>query len=398
MTLIDELFAANYNGIPFLVSNSTLKQARKTITHEYPGVKYRFIEDLGQNLRTFTVQGIITGEGYLSLRESLIIALNIKGKGILTHPFYGVLTVYVKDYTVSEDMTRIGECLFDMTFEEAAEGIFPITSFSNISAINDAVNAVIPLLGGAIETGITTNFKQNITPAAAKCETLSTNLSTNLNTTANYNTDNINNFNVLNKTFNDNRFYLIQSPADFGNSLTSLLDSYNNLAINPEDQYKINSSNYYFGQDDVYVYSVNTPKFDEQKKNDKLINSVINAQLLINLYANSTLITYRDNLQIDTIYDDLEEKYIYLLNNNTLDREITIKIEDIRKQINIFFNNLKVNISKVIDVSVSTEMPLTILLYNFYENFDNENEILSLNDIYDTGVIAGDIKMLSSNI
>lgn len=398
MPLFNELFAANYNGIPFLVNNSSLKQGRKTITHEYPDVKYRFVEDKGQNLRTFTLQGIVTGDDYLALREALIIALNTKGKGILTHPFYGIVTVYVKDYSVNEDMTKIGECVFDMTFEEAAEGIFPIASFSNIPAINTAIDAVIPLLSGGIETGITTSFKQNITPAASKCDVLSTNLINNLEISSNYNADNLNNFKVENKKFYDDRFYLVQNSTDFGNSLTSLLTSYNNLALEPYDQYTINAKNYYFGQDDVYIYNINTLKFSEQKKNDLLINNVINAQLLLNLYATATLIAYKDNLQINKIYSDLEEKYIYLINTSSLDSDIMLLIEDIRKQINIFFNNLKVNTSKVVDVSINYETPLSILLYNFYENFENEDEIISLNNIYDTGVIAGDIKLLSTNI
>lgn len=398
MALLQELFTANYNGIPFTVDVSVMRQGRKTATYEYPDVKYRFVQDLGENLRTFSLQGIVSGDDYIARREALIIALNIGGKGILTHPFYGIVTVVVKDYSITEDMTKLGECVFDMVFEESNDGIFPISNISNISAINEAVNDSIALLSGAIETGITTRFKQNITPAANKNINLSTNLTTNLSTVNDYDQNNLNSFNASNKTFTTNIYYLVEDPASLGDSLTSLLNSYNDLALTPLNQYLLNASNYYFGSDDVYPLYIQTLKLAEQKKNDAILNSVINAQLLLNLYSSATLITYQDTSQIQQINSDLEEKYIYLLNTTVLSRDIMLSIEKIRNQVNQFFNTLAVNISKVITVAINTPTNLSVLLYDFYENFDNENEILALNDIYDVGTIMGEIKLLSNTV
>jgi prophage DNA circulation protein len=142
MALLDRLYSASFNGIPFLMSSSDMSYARKTVTHEYPNKKFRYVEDLGENLKSFDIRAIITGDDYLILREAFIISLQMKGVGILIHPFYGALTVVVKNYTVSEDMTRVGECIFTITFQEAYLNIFPEFLGINISGFDDMIEQI----------------------------------------------------------------------------------------------------------------------------------------------------------------------------------------------------------------------------------------------------------------
>ena len=119
MALLDRLYSASFNGIPFLMSSSDMSYARETVTHEYPNKKFRYV-----------------------LREAFIISLQMKGVGILIHPFYGALTVVVKNYTVSEDMTRVGECIFTITFQEAYLNIFPEFLGINISGFDDMIEQI----------------------------------------------------------------------------------------------------------------------------------------------------------------------------------------------------------------------------------------------------------------
>ena len=50
MALFDQLFTATFNGVPFLVDSSDMTYGRKTKGFEYPNKKYRYREDLGENL------------------------------------------------------------------------------------------------------------------------------------------------------------------------------------------------------------------------------------------------------------------------------------------------------------------------------------------------------------
>ena len=137
MPLINELDRASFRGIKFLMISGNTAGGRKTVSHEYHNADRRFVEDLGKLQRIFTVEGVITGFNYLRDREALQKALEESGAGILVHPFYGSVKVVNKGYSVTEEMTTIGEARFSMNFERADLNIFPTEADNNQSLINN---------------------------------------------------------------------------------------------------------------------------------------------------------------------------------------------------------------------------------------------------------------------
>ena len=82
------------------------------------------------------------------------------------------------------------------------------------------------------------------------------------------------------------------------------------------------------------------------------------------------------------------------MDNNNFSRDIISQLEGLKNSAKSYFNNVKVNVSKV--VSAYTPItPITTLLYRYYANFDNEQEILSLNNVYNASSISGQISLLS---
>jgi hypothetical protein len=75
-----------------------------------------------------------------------------------------------------------------------------------------------------------------------------------------------------------------------------------------------------------------------------------------------------------------------------------VKLEDIRIQALNFFNNVLTNISKVFSTELNFIIPLTPMLYGYYENFDYEDEIIALNNIYTPSLITGNIQLLSTQV
>jgi len=392
MSLLNQLYSASFNGVEFLMSGSDMTLSRKTVTHEYPNKKYRYVEDMGENLKAFEVRAVITGNNFLVRREALIVALQIKGIGVLVHPFYGVLSVVVKKYTVSEEMTRIGECIFTITFEEAYSNIFPQFLGINLSGFDDMAEQIAGQTADYLKDNISTSFQRNISDLGNKMGGLTQNLNSVVEPV---NTENnaLNDFNLANTSYNSNRYALIEDTTNLGSDTKNLFDSFNYLAKDSTSGYKLNSKVYYFGDDDTVINPI-TPQSKERLSNRITYNSCINCFILLNLFDNALAITYLDDQQLDQITSDLEEKYQYLMSNNNLPRDIVIALEKLRATARKYFEQLNVNISKVISVDSPT-LPLSVLLYQLYDGFDNESEIVSLNSLKDSTVMNGNIKVLA---
>lgn len=392
MSLFNQLTKATYNGVEFLVDSSDMNYGRKTQTFEYPNKKYRYVEDLGENLRTFNLNAIITGDNdYLIRREALILALQKKGIGILTHPFYGMVFVVVKNYTVTEDLTNLGECVFKITFEETRQNIYPISGEESIATIEEIVNEIAPYLESFFITKFSVSFQHNTIDAASKCDKLNNTLQPKVPVSTEY--DVLNDFHAKSTAFGINKYSLIKDNPRFSTAIYDLLASYNDLGKTDSDSYLLNSAAYYFGIDDIPIKETTAQRI-QRSYNRKVINNFVNTNLLMNLYQNALQINYLDDQQIAIKEIDLEEKYQYLISNNILDTDILQLLEKLRNSVKKFYNKLKVNISKVITVDVP-KTPLTVLLYRYYAGFDNENEIISLNDLNNVTKISGKIKILS---
>jgi prophage DNA circulation protein len=54
-----KLRIASFKGVEFHYQDSTIDGGRKTVTHEYPDSRIRYVEDLGQLEKTFSITAII---------------------------------------------------------------------------------------------------------------------------------------------------------------------------------------------------------------------------------------------------------------------------------------------------------------------------------------------------
>lgn len=396
ISLFNTLFSASFKGVPFLMDGSDLSSGRKVVIHEYPNKDFRSVEDMGKNLRTYNIRGVLSaadGITYRILRNSLQNAFDSKLQGIFIHPVDGSVNVSCTSYTFTEDFSKTGELNFTATFLENFENIFPASVTGSSSYILGLIATIVPVLTDFIAKQFVIKFKKNIPDAAIKLVNLNVALN-NFVTPPNITDNTLSIFKTNSENTVNNRFALVQDPSSLGDSVSTLLSSFNDLALTPEQGYIINSVNYQFGKNDTYI-TPTTAELIERVNNRQVLNSYVNATLLINLYNNAALITYLDNLQLDNIAKDLENKYQYLLANNNLGDDILYQLETIRNEMRKFFNYVNVNISKVDSINIKPT-PLTILLYTYYENFDNEDEILSLNNIYDPTKIEGNVKILTA--
>ena len=142
MSALTELRPASFRGVPFLVKSTSTVGGRRTVSHEFVNADFREVEDLGLSLKQFTINAVVATEvgdteTHLSKKIALMDALDQKGSGILTHPFYGEFEVVSGLYTIGENMTRLGETEFTLIFEVETDEL-AVEPFSNV--YDDVVN------------------------------------------------------------------------------------------------------------------------------------------------------------------------------------------------------------------------------------------------------------------
>jgi prophage DNA circulation protein len=115
----------SFRGIPFYTSGTEGNFGRRIVEHEFPGKDIPFLEDLGQSINGFQIDGIVLGDDVATQRNRLIAAANKEGIGELIHPSYGVLNVRCKSFRVSEIDSEQRIVRFQFTFIEANAAVFP---------------------------------------------------------------------------------------------------------------------------------------------------------------------------------------------------------------------------------------------------------------------------------
>ena len=130
ITLRESAFSAwrkgSFRGVPFLFTDGDGDLGRRNVIHEYPGRDLPYVEELGRKTRTWNLEILVAGPGYMTARNALIAALEEPGSGELVHPTLGTLTVAVTDARGPRESTRDGgTARFWVTFVESGEDRYP---------------------------------------------------------------------------------------------------------------------------------------------------------------------------------------------------------------------------------------------------------------------------------
>lgn len=127
MAWLDNYRKAKFRNVSFFVPSAENSGGRRGAIFEFPNRDIPYVEDMGRKARRHTVDAIIVGDNYMSIRNDLINALEKKGSGKLVHPYIGTLDVLCIDYTFSERVEEGRMVKFSMNFVETGLLKFPET-------------------------------------------------------------------------------------------------------------------------------------------------------------------------------------------------------------------------------------------------------------------------------
>lgn len=123
----DQLQKASFRGVEFQVEGDDAAFGRRMQLHEYPQRDKPFVEDMGRKAREISLTAFLVGPEYMAARDRLLEAVEQAGPGELVHPWYGRLTVSIKDdgCRVTHSRDEGGMCRIRLAFIESGELAFP---------------------------------------------------------------------------------------------------------------------------------------------------------------------------------------------------------------------------------------------------------------------------------
>lgn len=116
---------ASFRGVPFQVDSTDMGAGRRTQLHEYPQRDKPWVEDLGRAAREVAFEAFVVGADYVDQANRLLSAIEEPGPGTLIHPWFGTLTVSLKDLARVSFNRELGYARFSLSFVESGELAFP---------------------------------------------------------------------------------------------------------------------------------------------------------------------------------------------------------------------------------------------------------------------------------
>lgn len=132
---------ASFRGVTFRVKSNTRSSGLLIDEHVYPGKLAPanvYPEIIGQNVRSFSITGYITGDDHDRLRDQLERALDEPSVGQLALPLRPKMNVVCASSSSSEDEEQLGTTIFQMTFTVAGDQPAPSTSPNTSRALASA--------------------------------------------------------------------------------------------------------------------------------------------------------------------------------------------------------------------------------------------------------------------
>lgn len=417
MSWRDNLQPASWRGIAFSVERTTTSGGRR-IKEIERWQKRTITVDQGPRLVIFTIDAFIIQNSnnnfdYFQQRDKLIDKLqNVRGAGILIHPFYGRVKVHSRDWTIEESFDDGGIARFTIDFDLEQTSLFPgetkdstkivdaqATASTNLSIDNfiNTMNAAAVFLKNLISP--ITNMMLKIQTAVGSVNNV---VRSTVNTALGAISSVISTLQVV-----------LNSPCDLYNTCKNACDAFGNLVGMAGDVISsgviggcsgTTRGNAYTLDGDTIPESLGTSVinqmveaiddidqesiFSSQEENLLIIINIFKLQLLIFAARVGIRIDYSSQDSLFDILELLRQAFDDFM-ENILGDQLTFDTTDVfvaAEQMKITFidemNTVAETLVKEIDYHTPNDILSTLVLaYNQYEDVDRCSEIFNKNKI-----------------
>lgn len=398
MAILTTLLPASFRGVSFYCVESNMDSGRKQVTHEFPNSDKRYVEDLGRFQNIYKIQALVSGNAitYKQNRDSLITALEQTGTGLLIHPFYGSVTVVPKQFSIQENISKLGEAIFTLTFERAQSSLTPQGDSNNFQKINLLADNMLDTTALNISNvfNLVGSFPNNFLDAKNIISRVADAFGINTQTFT-QSLDAINNFKSLLDDYTDSANQLITNPTELGTSTMDLYSATDDLITSPTDRLNVYKKFYDF-QSNVQTVPPTTFERIQRQTNRDIMQSAMQTGALTQSYRAAAEKDYGNIRELNAVQAQLENQYQSLIDNPTLSDDTKLGLQNLRNQTRLFFENEKLNVNQITPVETKRQ-PLTTLAYQYYGNTENVETIYDLNAIKDNAFVEGPIDIITSS-
>jgi prophage DNA circulation protein len=391
---LESLNTASFRGVEFLTGDSTTEGGRKSITHEYPNSDRRFVEDMGLLQDVFSLTGIVSTQFGFEDRDNLKLALREEGPGELVHPYYGIVTVSAKPFTVTETLRELNVARFTMTFEQTDDSVSPTETSVKTSLIQSQASEVIASVADDIteDFSVLASLKSNYAAALAKLQEIGDTF-TAIGKAVSAVTSFISTFAATVTSFVNGIVANILAPAQLADSITDMFLQFDTLAPDALAQFELAKQLFGFGSDDPIIEPTTVAQ-EQKADNQNLLNSAIRGNALAQAYNSAGNIDYGNELEVEEIRQALEEEYQDLVADTVLSENTLAVLQELRNTSRQFFDEISINVAKISTIDVSP-IPMSILSYQYYASTDNTEKLIELNDTRDVSIVSGSVNILT---
>ncbi len=377
----------------FFYQESNGTGGRKTVTHEYPNKKERYVEDLGGLEKKFTISAFTDDNISYADRDSLINALDEGGVGTLIHPSLGNLQVVCVGYTFNESIRELGITKFSIEFEVASLNILPIAATGNKGFLANLKSKIL----GSNEAVFDAGFK-SVKNAKAKFESVVKTLkqsANEINRVARQIQGSADTFSDFATSINqivNNANRLVQSPSVLASNLRITFDNLGVAYNNSQDLFNTMKGLFGFNERDQTANG-NSQLQQDIKTNQDQINNFINVAALATAYDAAANIDYANLDELNQVITELENGFNSLPD---IDRTLYDTLVLMRIEANNIFSQLAISLPNVAEYEVLNPISLNVLTYKLYGSLELKETLRLLNGFGDTSQVQGTIKILTN--
>jgi hypothetical protein len=390
---IAKLPIASFKGVEFHYQDGTVDGGRKTVTHEYPDSKNRYVEDLSGLEKKFSINAMIDDNVSFVDRDNLISVLEEGGIGTLIHPTFGEQSVVSIGYSLTDSIRELGVSKISLNFEVASDNVLPEASKGNKGFLANLKSKLL----GENEAVFDRTWK-SVVKAKAKFDSANKTLKTtarSINKASQLvqgSGDTFSDFTTSINQIVSASASLVQSPSVLASNLRLAFDNLSVAYNSSQDVFDVAKSMFGFSERDRESNG-NSQLQKDIKNNQDQINNFVNAAVIALAYNAAGNITYKTLDDLNSVITDLERGFDSL---PTLDREIYQTVLDMRLEASKIFSNLAINLPNVADYEIVNALSLNNLVYSLYGSLALKNDIRDLNQFQDTSAVSGTIKILSN--
>ena len=402
---LEFLHGASYRGAFFYVTQTETKGGRDDVVKKLVNSDRQVVEDLGLRPRSYKVSGVIAArfnedgsvrQSYVDVRDTLLLALEKGGVGLLVHPFYGEIPkLAARPYTLVEDMTGVGEARIAMQFDlDNATGA-PIATAVGLAEVVKSTGAVDTAFqkdlvdNWAVSPGFTGNFGDATTKVQDYLDKIDAEVAR-LEAT----TSEIDAHAQLVSSIGATITNVVSLPQLMADSFSSLAASINGLFQVKDDVLRAFEGLFDYGDDDIAIGQT-TSGLVERQRNRSLVNTAVQGMALAYAYQNASQVDFVTVSEIEAKSADLEEQFVKMRDSGETSSDVLDALGDLRVDALELFDEKKLTAKKVITIHTNL-MPAAVLAYQLYGSTANTASIIDLNSLEDSFSVEGEVQVLTA--